>query len=134
MILSHTPTLLAASNQQEEGYKEQFNWKDFFPKRYVQIKNSMTGGEKIRLKCKTTDDELGTHTLYPGQYRKWEFRENVLSGTRLSCRVKWRQYIIRFNAWKSEETEAYCLSCFYEVTNEGVIDGRIRKFEWKPII
>ena len=129
MILSHIPTLFAASNQQEEGYKEQFNWKDVFTEQIkVQIKNSLDGGENITFDCKSYDDNLGTHTLIPGQSYEWKFRYNFWGDTRFFCHLRWREYSVHFDAWKKKETECSKL-CVYEATND-VIIGPDRYIHW----
>ena len=122
VILSHIPTLLAASNEQEEGYKEQFNWRDIFnPEITVKITNKMSRGEKIAVHCQSKDDDLGTRRLYPGQIYQWKFREHVLDGTRFWCHITWREKSAQFDAWKSGERNNCIKKCFYQATNSRII-------------
>lgn len=91
----------------------------------------MRGGEKITLKCKSYDDDLGFRTLYPGQFFEWSFRVSVIGETRFYCDLRWKEYLVSFDAWNSSET---CKNCVWEATNDIVI-GPQRFLHWeKPVL
>lgn len=87
LTLSYIPTFLLADSSEDEQKllygQQKWNWKDIFAKKIsVEIKNKLEGGEPITFVCKSIDDNLGTHTLYPGQSYEWSFRKAVFGETR----------------------------------------------------
>lgn len=131
MTLSYIPTFLLADSTKDEQEllygQQKWDWKDIFAKKIsVEIKNKLEGGDPITFVCKSLDDNLGTHTLYPGQAYEWSFRKAVFGETRFFCNLRWRDYSVDFDAWNYSD----CTKCVWEATND-VLIGPDTYVNWK---
>lgn len=97
VILSHVPTLLAASTQSwwKDGILDKVS-----PMQLIQIRNGLDPGETVSVRCLSKDDDLGTHQLRFRQSFAWKFRSSYW-GTQFFCTIKWRHYYKDFIVYSS---------------------------------
>ncbi|KAI4313537.1 hypothetical protein L6164_026510 [Bauhinia variegata] len=57
--------------------------------RTVEIINSLEGAIDLTVHCKSKDDDLGFHTLQPGQSYQFHFRPELFATTLYFCSFAW---------------------------------------------
>ncbi|KAL7124374.1 hypothetical protein ABFS83_14G044400 [Erythranthe nasuta] len=74
----------------------------FLRKTDVHIYNDLPKNSKsLLLHCASKNDDLGNHTLYPGQEFSWSFRTNIVSTTLFFCHFWWGSKQSAFDVFDS---------------------------------
>uniref|UniRef100_A0A7N0ZVH0 S-protein homolog n=1 Tax=Kalanchoe fedtschenkoi TaxID=63787 RepID=A0A7N0ZVH0_KALFE len=128
-IISVVVFLLGADSSQ--AYCE-----GLYPKYTVQIFNSIGSG--INVRCKSKDDDLGTHYLAPVQSYYFSFKPNIWGTTLFYCSVRWNgrtEYFDAFNIDRGDRivcVDHDCL-CTWRLTPDGPCFYTYdRCLPWKP--
>ncbi|KAM7461265.1 hypothetical protein LguiA_029386 [Lonicera macranthoides] len=65
------------------------NTADILTRYTVFINNGFEKGNDITVRCQSKNDDLGFHTLHPGEEFDWSFRENFFATTLFFCHFWW---------------------------------------------
>lgn len=80
--------------------------------------------------CRSSNDNLGYHTLRPFQSIDWSFRQNIWFTTRFSCQFSWGQKRRDINVFNNRLSK-FCRSrlgnlCFWSIRDGGFYLGYTR--------
>ncbi|KAM1056594.1 hypothetical protein ACFX2I_029976 [Malus domestica] len=92
----------------------------------VQINNHIRDGTRLKVHCKSGDDDLGLHILGDGEEVHWTFAPNFLYTTLIFCYVQWRNSPwYHFDALKMDRDWG-CDHCYYSMDP----DYKLRLWHW----
>lgn len=92
-----------------------------FPKVHLIIGNALPNNTNaLTVHCKSSDDDLGTHTLWVNEKIQWEFRENVWGSTLYFCNFWWSGREKSFAVFDRELNQNFCSTyCPWLVKEDG---------------
>lgn len=94
--------------------------KSLFPKTRVYVYNNLGNKIELNLHCKSKHDDLGVHVLKNGELFVWKFGVNILSTTRFTCKMGWRNVSGIFDIYLDSRDSERCNKCVWKVTQNGV--------------
>lgn len=93
--------------------------------------------DPLTIHCYSKEDDLGYHTLKPGQFFKWDFFMNLFSNTLYSCSFVWGSKKTSFEVFNADLTpkcEAGMLSvydvCYWYVRDSGFSLLETKLHDW----
>lgn len=90
-----------------------------FPRTRVYIYNNL-GNIILKLHCKSKDDDLGIHMLKNGEIYSFKFRESLISTTRFTCNMEWKNVKGIFDVYLDRRDSKRCHDCVWKVTQNGI--------------
>ena len=91
--------------------------------------------DNIVVHCKSKDNNLGFHTLVPGQDYNFQFCVNVFE-TNFDCTVEWANNKRGFDAYtKTWLVNGYPCGgrdCIYEAKTDAIYRNGKEKYPWEP--
>ncbi|KAI3893061.1 hypothetical protein MKX03_033033 [Papaver bracteatum] len=109
----------------------------FVNKKYVSVQNDIDPNILLVLHCRSSEDDLGEHTLNYKQSFKWSFKVNWKQTTTFSCDSSWYEsasgkmyHLQQFNAYKAKrDWRHHCEDlCYWSIRQDGGYYGG-EKFE-----
>lgn len=94
--------------------------KSLFPKTRVYVYNNLGNEIALNLHCKSKDDDLGLHLLKNGEFFVWKFGVNIISTTRFTCKMEWRNVSGIFDIYLDSRDSERCNVCVWKVSQNGV--------------
>ncbi|KAI3880739.1 hypothetical protein MKX03_016672 [Papaver bracteatum] len=96
-------------------------------KKTVTVKNDIDPKIVLKIHCRSSEDDLGEHTLYYKEFFLWKFNVNVLMTTTFSCDLSWhdpnkkKDQIVKFIAYKARrDWKVHCLhDCSWSIRQDG---------------
>ncbi|KAK4729246.1 hypothetical protein R3W88_022234 [Solanum pinnatisectum] len=79
------------------------------------INNISRSTPPLNVHCLSRDDDLGVHTLEPGDKYDFSFHENFLSTTHFYCKLKWGRNSSIFDVYYKKQS--LCYYKFFKVTD-----------------
>ncbi|KAI3831113.1 hypothetical protein MKX03_017217 [Papaver bracteatum] len=119
-----------------------FDVDNVFNKKTVTVQNDIYPDITLKIHCKSSEDDLGEHTLDYKQSFYWKFNVNFLQSTKFKCYSSWydpaeeRDHIMEFFAYDTwRDYNVYCKDdCFWSIHQYGGYYGESeadKKFPFK---
>ncbi|KAM2939180.1 hypothetical protein FF1_038879 [Malus domestica] len=90
----------------------------------VLIVNRLGGGTKLKVHCKTEDDDFGLQILEDGHEVQWWFRRNFFGNTLIYCFLQWKN-----SPWYTFDAYSRVVSAFHAQVYSM---DRVRKLQYHP--
>ncbi|KAI3831117.1 hypothetical protein MKX03_017221 [Papaver bracteatum] len=111
-----------------------------FNKKIVTVENDIDPKISLKIHCRSSDDDLGEHTLYYKQSFYWKFRINAFSSTKFICTSSWYDpngksfQKIEFYAYHTRrDYNVHCSDeCFWSIRRDGGYYGKNEEDERFP--
>lgn len=101
-------------------------------KKIVTVQNDIDPDIAFKIHCKSSENDLGEHTLYYKQNFYWTFKINLMRSTKFNCDSSWydpnekKNHIMEFFAYKTwRDYDRHCLGdCFWSIRRDGGYFGK----------
>ncbi|KAK4756388.1 hypothetical protein SAY87_006515 [Trapa incisa] len=80
----------------------------------------LPSGHSFTIHCKSKDDDLGAHTIWPNDVYTFEFHNNVWGTTLFYCSVTTSYGQGVYDFYRYDRDNKRCDVCVYTVTKDGV--------------
>ncbi|KAK9699459.1 hypothetical protein RND81_08G175100 [Saponaria officinalis] len=99
---------------------------------YVRVNNTLSNGKKLRIFCKSKDDDLSAVELAPLQVYKFTISKSFWGDTLFSCDVFFDNKSHWFDVFNQKRDTSFCRNtCYYEVMESRVC--KYKKFNSKIV-
>ncbi|CAI9093213.1 OLC1v1028656C1 [Oldenlandia corymbosa var. corymbosa] len=94
----------------------------------VQIKNDINDSLPLGLQCHSSENDLGSHTLYKGGIFKFHFGINYFFSTKFVCDAQWSGLKARIYVFNKNLAKTHCgndlgRNCCWSVRRDGFFIG-----------
>ncbi|KAL7081533.1 hypothetical protein ACP275_14G045700 [Erythranthe tilingii] len=88
---------------------------------HIHIYNQLPSGfSPLLVHSASKDDDLGNHTLYPGQDFSWSFKSNIFSRTLYFCRFTMGPRTVAFDVFNADNEEITYNTYNYVAQADGI--------------
>ncbi|XP_027351370.1 S-protein homolog 2-like [Abrus precatorius] len=86
----------------------------------VRIINALSGNQPLSVHCKSKDDDLGQHTVYPGSFYEFSFGISYIGETLFFCSFQWSGASHNFDIYRYKRDDKVCGDgCFWNIKQTG---------------
>ncbi|KAG9130901.1 hypothetical protein Leryth_006678 [Lithospermum erythrorhizon] len=115
---------------------------EIFKKYHVHCVNQLPNGSpSLSIRCRSKDNDLGTHELRTNEEFQWEFRDNVIMSTLFFCHFSWGNKQKQFDVYSSDWTTDQCTpnGCYWIAAKDGIYYSGVgvwprsswgKRYEW----
>jgi len=93
----------------------------FMGKHTVEMRNALSKGKRVRIHCKSKNNDLGEHVISKDKTYSFTFKPNILGGTKFFCGFTFDRTLHWFNIYDQNRDFNKCKegSCKWEIKDSG---------------